>query len=525
MTLIERDRSAAQPRLEATRLQTLAASRVAAPATAIALVTLSTVVAAIVTPTVPADAAGVIYLVGVLGVSSLCGLWWGLGTSVASALAYNFFFLPPTHTFTIDTSSDWAALAAFVLTAVVTSNLASRARRERDEAARRAAEARLSESFATLVADADDMATVLPHAGQPGIPRALGASDGVIHRGAPSPPERHGSVLTLDFNGRWMGELRLIEVPAGALEMPAADRIARSLAGLIALGEERERRQRQQVQAEALSRSNELKTALLRAVSHDMRSPLMAITTAAGGLRYADLADDDRELLETITDQSERMSRMIENLLDLSKLQAGAVAALADWLDPRELVEASADELQRRQPDDHPLQLHFAPDLPLVRGDASQLQRVVVNLLENARKFSPPAFPVQVDVARAGGAVEIAVIDSGAACSIRGGGADLRALPTARPAGGRCPAPGSGSRSPAAWPTRTAAGSTVAARDERRCPFSLTLPRACRRPRNDVTAAQRILVVDDERPIRRALEVTLARAGYASAPRPTARRR
>ena len=122
------------------------------------------------------------------------------------------------------------------------------------------------------------------------------------------------------------------------------------------------------MQAEALSRSNELKTALLRAVSHDMRSPLMAITTAAGGLRYADLADDDRELLETITDQSERMSRMIENLLDLSKLQAGAVAARADWLDPRELVEASADELQRRQPDDHPLQLHFAPDLPLVRG-------------------------------------------------------------------------------------------------------------------------------------------------------------
>jgi two-component system, OmpR family, sensor histidine kinase KdpD len=412
MTLIERDRPAAQPRLEASRLQTLAASPLAAPAAAIGLVTLSTIVAAIVTPTVPADAAGVIYLVGVLGVSSLCGLWWGLGTSVASALAYNFFFLPPTHTFTINTSSDWAALAAFVLTAVVTSNLASRARRERDEAARRAAEARLSEQFATLVADADDMATVLPTLASQAS-RALGASDGVIHRGAPSPPERRGSVLTLNFNGRWMGELRLIEVPSGALEAPAADRIARSLAGLIALGEERERRQRQQVQAEELSRSNELKTALLRAVSHDMRSPLMAITTAAGGLRYAELAEDERELLETITDQSERMSRMIENLLDLSKLQAGAVSARADWLDPRELVEASADELQRRQPDGHPFRLDFAPDLPLVRGDASQLQRVIVNLLENARKFSPPASPVRAEVARAGSWLEIAVTDSG----------------------------------------------------------------------------------------------------------------
>jgi two-component system, OmpR family, sensor histidine kinase KdpD len=241
-------------------------------------------VVAVVTPTVPYDAAGVIYLVGVLGVSSLYGLWWGLITSLISALAFNFFFLPPAHTLVINSSSDWAALAAFALTALVTSNLASRARRERDEAARRAAEARLSESFATLIADADDMAGVLPTLASQAS-RALGASDGVIHRGTPSPAERRGSVLTLDFNGRWMGELRLIEPPRDALDTPAATRIARSLAGLIALGEERERRVQQQVQAEALSRSNELKTALLRAVSHDMRSPLMAITTAAGGLR------------------------------------------------------------------------------------------------------------------------------------------------------------------------------------------------------------------------------------------------
>jgi two-component system, OmpR family, sensor histidine kinase KdpD len=184
-------------------------------------------------------------------------------------------------------------------------------------------------------------------------------------------------------------------------------------AGLIALGEERERRLQQQVQAEALSRSNELKTALLRAVSHDMRSPLMAITTAAGGLRYARLDGDDRELLETITDQSSRMSRMIENLLDLSKLQAGAAAARADWLDPRELVEAAVDELMRGGQQEPPLVLDFAHDPPLVRGDASQLQRVLVNLLENALKFSPPGSEVRVEVRHTGPDVEIAVADHG----------------------------------------------------------------------------------------------------------------
>jgi two-component system sensor histidine kinase KdpD len=243
--------------------------------------------------------------------------------------------------------------------------------------------------------------------------RALGASDGVIHRGTPSPPERRGAVLPLVFNDRWMGELRMIEPPQGALDTAAAERVARSLAGLIALGEERERRIHQQVQAEALSRSDELKTALLRAVSHDLRSPLMAISTAAGGLRYAGLDDEDRELLETITEQTGRMNRMVENLLDLSKLQAGAVSTRADWIDLRELVEASADELARRMPDAGAVELDFDGELPLVRGDAPQLQRVLVNLLENARKFSPRDQAVQVTVRRRGGRVDLSVADRG----------------------------------------------------------------------------------------------------------------
>ena len=411
MTLTGADRGS-RARLDISRLEAAGRRRAAPPATATALVAVTTGVVAVVTPTVPYEAAGVFYLVGVMAVSSLYGLWWGLMTGLASALAFNFFFLPPAHTFVINSSSDWAALGAFTLTALVTSNLAARARDERDEAARRAAEARLSESFATLVADASDMASVLPTLATQAA-RALGATDGTIHRGAPAPPERRDSVLPLEFNGRRMGELRLIEVPPGALAAPAADRIARSLAGLIALGEERERRLQQQVQSEALERSNELKTALLRAVSHDMRSPLMAITTAAGGLRYAGLGEDDRELLETITAQTTRMNRMIENLLDLSRLQAGAARATADWIDPRELVEASVDELERGDRDLGPLELAFEHDVPLVRGDAPQLQRVIVNLLENARKYSPAGAPVRVTIARAGRAVEIGVEDRG----------------------------------------------------------------------------------------------------------------
>jgi two-component system, OmpR family, sensor histidine kinase KdpD len=395
---------------EPATLRSVRSSKALALLVVLGLVAASTVVVAITTPTVPVDAAGVIYLVAVLAASAVYGLWWGIGASVASALAFNFFFLPPAHTFVIDSSSDWAALAAFVATAAVTSRLAAGVRRERDEAARRESEARLSESFATLIAQAPDLDTVLPALGSQAA-HALGATDGVIHRGAAA-PEGRAAVLNLELNGRRMGELRLIESPEGALDTPAAGRIARSLAGLIALGEERERRVQHQVEADALSRSGELKTALLRAVSHDLRSPLMAITAAAGGLRYANLDEDERELLQTITEQGERMNRMIENLLDLSRLQAGAAAPHTDWLDPRDLVESAIEEVVPAAEHGR-VRLRLDQDLPLVRADGSQLQRVLVNILDNALKFSPQTAPVDVSLSTSRMRVEVAVEDAG----------------------------------------------------------------------------------------------------------------
>jgi two-component system sensor histidine kinase KdpD len=372
------------------------------------LVAVSTLLVGLITPSVPVQAAGMFYLVAVLGVSTVLGLRWGLATSLASALAYNFFFLPPKHTLVVNSSSDWLALAAFVATSVVTSNLAAREHREREEASRRAAEARLGEAFATQVATASDLDGVLPELARQAA-QAIGASDGAIVRGAAS---GDGDSLRLELGGRVLGELRLTGAPPHVRESQAAQRIARNLAGLIALGEERERRQGEQVHAEALERSNELKTALLRAVSHDLRSPLAAITTSAGGLRYAQLDEEERELLETISEQGERMRVMIEKLLDLSRLQAGAITPAADWLDVRDLAEAAGEELGGGEP--HPrIVLALDRDLPLVRADGAQLQRVLVNLGENALKFSPAERPVRVSVSGRPGAVEIAVEDDG----------------------------------------------------------------------------------------------------------------
>src|SRR5438067_10089322 len=125
----------------------------------------STLVVAALIPTVPARSVGVFYLVAVLAVSSIYGFWLGLATSLASALAYNFFFLPPRHTFELTSSGDLLTLAAFVATAAVTSHLASRERMEAEEAARRAAEAEMGERLATLIATGARLQEALPLVG------------------------------------------------------------------------------------------------------------------------------------------------------------------------------------------------------------------------------------------------------------------------------------------------------------------------------------------------------------------------
>jgi signal transduction histidine kinase len=273
------------------RLREVRSSRISALVISAALVAASTLLVGVLTPDVPVRSAGVFYLLAVLAVSSIYGLWWGLATSLASALSFNFFFLPPRHTLVINSSSDWLALAAFAVTAVVTSDLAARERAGREAAARRAEEARLGERLATVIATAPNLDDALAGLGDQEA-RTLGAETGVIVRGV-SPTRRPG-VVPLELNRRPIGELRLSGGDHGIVDSPAAGRIARQLAGLIALGEERERRMREEVNAKALLRSDELKTALLRAVSHDLRSPLQAITAAAGGLHFAALDSRSR---------------------------------------------------------------------------------------------------------------------------------------------------------------------------------------------------------------------------------------
>src|SRR5712691_11292370 len=173
------------------------------------------------------------------------------------------------------------------------------------------------------------------------------------------------------------------------------------------------RRARAAVEAEALRRSDAVKTAVLHAVSHDLRSPLTAIRAAGEGLESTSLELDEADragLLETIRLETARLERLVANLLDLSRLEVGAARPQAELWAIDEVVGRAMDALG---PDAARVAADMPPEAPLVQVDATQIERVLVNVLENALKLSSPADPVRVSVTGAGGEVLVRVTDRG----------------------------------------------------------------------------------------------------------------
>jgi len=222
--------------------------------------------------------------------------------------------------------------------------------------------------------------------------------------------------LPLDVDGRVIGRLELMGASDAVLEDEIAQRVARSLAGVLALAQERERLAHADVEAQALRASDALKTALLRAVSHELRTPLTAIKAAVGALRgdQVQLGEEAvRELLEDVSIETDRLDRLVSDLLDVSRLQAGTASTALDWCEVDDLVRGAVAAARSRAPGTR-IEIETQDALPLVHCDASQIERVLVNLIENAAKFSPAGEPVGVQArATDDDHVEISVLDHG----------------------------------------------------------------------------------------------------------------
>jgi two-component system, OmpR family, sensor histidine kinase KdpD len=355
----------------------------------------------------PVLSLGVLYVFAVLPVAVLFGLAYALLVSVASMLVFNWFFLEPTHTFQLSDGENWVALAVYLVTALVVSALAARSRARAAEAERRAHEATLLAGVAGSLLESDHVQNELR-----GISDRVAATLGVdrarIELDSVRRPEPGESALELRAGERTVGRMFVHPEP----DADVAESITGSLAALLAVALDRERLGRRAVETEALRRSDAIKTAILRAVSHDLRSPLTAIRTATEALSSTNLelsSSDRADLLATIDAETRRLDHLVANLLDLSRLELGVAEPKPELWTIETLVGQALSELGARG---ERVDVSLASDLPPVEVDGAQIERVLVNLIDNALKFSPDA-PVDVVGEQRNGAVAVRVVDHG----------------------------------------------------------------------------------------------------------------
>jgi len=357
----------------------------------------------------PALSLSVVYLPAVALVSVYWGLWLGLATSLASAAAFNFFHIPPVGRFTIGDSRNWVALAAFTTIAAIVSTIADVARSRALEGEMRGREADLAAGLARELLGGAQTSVALRAAARR-VAEALQLSSAAIELAEPTgTDDRRDAVPLCDADGRRIATLL---VPKG-LPSETTERlrkhVAPSLEALIAVALQRDAAQAELVETAALRRSDELKTALLQAISHDLRTPVTAILAAGHALRAKSVTAEERtELSAAVVEEAQRLSALIDKLLDLSRLQSGRAEPRREWISLEEVVLAARDALPERID----VRISADPDVPAVRADAAQLERVFANLLENAWHYSG-GLPVSVHLRRAGSRVITRVVDQG----------------------------------------------------------------------------------------------------------------
>ncbi len=359
-----------------------------------------------------------IFLVCVVGVAVVGGFWPAVLAAVTASLLLNWFFTPPVHTFTIADPQNMLALLLFITVAVSVSSVVHLAARRAVQAARSAEDAAALLALAqTVLGGSDTPAAILRHltdtrggraellervgGGQWVKVAAAGPGQGTSPGpGTPRTSVRAGADLALVVSGQ---------------QRPITPRLLDGFAAQAAAALDRDRLRTQAAQAEALAEGNRMRTALLAAVSHDLRTPLASIKASVSTVRQDDVEltkDDEASLLATIEQSADRLNGLIGNLLDMSRLSTGS---LEPFLRPASIDEVAP--LAHPEPAGHDtpvsVQLIVPDDLPLVRTDPGLLERVLANLFSNAIEHSPAGRPPMMVAQREGQVVVIDVIDHG----------------------------------------------------------------------------------------------------------------
>ncbi len=418
---------------------------------ALAAVAVALAVAELIGAAIGPTNSDLVFLTAVVAVAVRFGLWPSLLASVVSALAYNFFFLPPIYTFTIADPHNVTAFGFFTLVAVIVSSVAARGRTQTVATMERARTTESLYAFSRKLAGAgtlDDVlwatayqtalmlkvrvVLLLPERGSIAVKAGYPPEDilddadiaaakwawennRVAGRGSDTLPGAKRLFLPMHTGRGAIGVMGIDSDKPGPLLTPDQRRLLDALADQGALAIERVRLVEEMDRVERNAETERLRSALLTSISHDLKTPLAAVLGSAGTLR--DLGDklsasEKTELLSTIIDESERLNRFIANLLDMTKLESGAITPNVALHDLGEIV-GSALRRASRILSRHKVELDLAPDLPMLELDAVLFEQVLFNLLDNAAKYAPPETTIRIQAWRNGAAVCLRVLDEG----------------------------------------------------------------------------------------------------------------
>lgn len=390
-----------------------------------------------------------IFLLAVLLCAVNFGVWSAVLAALLSFFAYNFFFIEPVHTFTVASPHELLALAIFLVVAIVTGGLAGRIRERSDAAQRRIRQTQTLFDFSRKLSGTAGLDDVLWAVASQTAGAVKGQSIVLLVTGdeltirAAFPPEdtmgpsewaaarwamRHGEVAGLGSttlpNAQYRftplrtsrGTAGVIGVKPGNSEHTAEDnRMLQSLFDQTAIALERTLLVQDASKAQAAAENERLRSALLSSLSHDLRTPLASILGSATSLRslgdkMPKAARDD--LLTTIEEETVRLSNFVSNLLDMTRLESGALDLKRDWVDLGDVIRAAAARARKLWPN-RPISLKIASDVPLVHGDSTLLEQVVFNLLDNANKYASAGSPVEVEQSSGVDEVSLTVTDDG----------------------------------------------------------------------------------------------------------------
>jgi len=436
-------------------------------------VALVTIVIGLVLGRVRIANISMLYLIVVLAVAVVYGRGPAVVASVAAFLAFDFFFVEPVHTLTVSDPEEWIALLLFLLTAIVTGQLAASQHRRAREAERREREAAVLYDVVRLMSEPDlgraldavaerlrqelhlagvaidvagndrdhvaraavgdpealrlvpTTATVPAHFLQGGAPPTAlcrgkpGRWIGVVPPRPPSAPRTIASdrlyIVPVSVEGRRAGAIVLVRAPDGPRFTATDGRLLSAVAEQLGSALDRLRLRREATEAEVLRRTDELKSALLSAVSHDLRTPLATISAAADSLLQEDVAwsEEDRTTFASdIADEAQRLGRLVDNLLDLSRIEGGRLHPQKAWHDLSGLAEEVLDRLKPITVR-HRVTVEIPDDLPPLLLDYVEIAQVLSNLVVNAAKYTPPGTEIAIRATRGDGEVQVEVADRG----------------------------------------------------------------------------------------------------------------